>query len=648
MPPLRFVVGLHLHQPVGNFDHVFQQHVEDVYRPLLDTLERNHLLPAVLHLSGPLLDWLELHEPTYLDRIASLARDGKLELLLSGYYEPILASLPRQDRVEQIVWMRAAIRRRFGVEASTLWLTERVWEPELAADLHDAGVQAVLVDDRHFLVSGFAREALHGWYRTESDGKGVGVFPIDEKLRYLIPFRPPEETGAYLRQLQSDGQPLAILADDGEKFGGWPGTKEWVYEKGWFDQFGAVVRGLVADGTIVLSTLRDALAALPSSGIAYLPTASYREMEGWSLPAAPQLALAGLEHELGEGRLAGPDGALVRGSHWRNFLVKYAEANRLQKMMSALSRACRAEGDPPEVRRAIAKAQCNDAYWHGVFGGLYLPHLRGALWEQLAVAEGILRAGRAETGFEMQVWDLDADGADEIWVRGRRVSLVIAPARGGAIEVLLDLAGKRNLADALTRRREAYHEEAVERAAERAGEAEGTAGGAASIHDLENALTLEAHPPIDPHVRAIGVDRLLPDDATTAALVAGTQDAIRSWARERMELDGGTAKDGGTASGAVSVHMEATDGSLVKHITVHNDGAIELAWEWDATEGWFSTELSLSAPVKVIPDGDAKVIRYPIETVSKSEKGFDRTVQGESVVVLWPGQRGSAQVRLSP
>jgi alpha-amylase len=638
--PLRFILGLHLHQPVGNFDHVFEQHVEDVYRPLLDTLERCELLPAVLHLSGPLLDWLELHEPTYLDRIATLATGGKLELLLSGYYEPILASLPRQDRVEQIGWMREAIRRRFGVEASTLWLTERVWEPELAADLHDAGVRAVLVDDRHFLVAGFAREALHGWFRTESDGKGVGVFPIDEKLRYLIPFRPAEETGAYLRQLQAHGQPLAILADDGEKFGGWPGTKEWVYEKGWFEQFGAVVRALVADGTIVLSTFRDALTALPPSGIAYLPTASYREMEGWSLPPAPQLALAGLEHELGEARLAGPDGALVRGSHWRNFLVKYAEANRLQKMMSALSRACRAMGDPPEARRAIAKAQCNDAYWHGVFGGLYLPHLRGALWEQLAVAEALLQA----EGFEVVRQDIDGDGADEIWVRGRQVSLVIAPARGGAIEVLLDLTGKRNLADTLTRRREAYHEEAVERA-EKAEREERAGGGTASIHDLEQALTLEAHPPIDPHVRAIGVDRLLADDATTAALVAGTQAAIRSWAMERMLVESGTEKAAGESA---SVALAARDGSLRKVIRVHADGAIELAWEWDPADGWFATELSVSGSMTVAPDGDAKVIRYPIETVSKSEKGFDRTVQGESVVVLWPGQRGTAQVRLSP
>src|SRR5687768_6768501 len=155
MTPIRFVFGLHLHQPVGNFDHVFEEHVRDVYRPIVEHLSRRDFLPIVLHLSGPLLEWLEKHNTGYLDLLGRLVADRKIEPLVAGFYEPVLASLPRADRVEQIQWLQEAIRRRFGVEARGLWLTERVWEPELAADLADAGVGYALVDDRHFLVSGF-------------------------------------------------------------------------------------------------------------------------------------------------------------------------------------------------------------------------------------------------------------------------------------------------------------------------------------------------------------------------------------------------------------------------------------------------------------------------------------------------------------
>jgi hypothetical protein len=169
------------------------------------------------------------------------------------------------------------------------------------------------------------------------DGKRVALFPIDERLRYLIPFRAPEETAAYLRELRGAGHRLAVLADDGEKFGGWPGTKEWVYDRGWLHNFMRTIGGLIEGGEVQLSTLTDAIEHVPSSGIAYLPTASYREMEGWSLPPDAALRLIRLERQHGDSRVAGPEGALIRGSHWRNFLAKYSESNRMHKKMQALS-----------------------------------------------------------------------------------------------------------------------------------------------------------------------------------------------------------------------------------------------------------------------------------------------------------------------
>ncbi len=373
--------------------------------------------------------------------------------------------------------MHEAVQRRFGVDARGLWLTERVWEPELAADLAEAGVRYALVDDRHFLVTGFESERLHAPFWTESDGRRLALFPIDERLRYLIPFRPPEETAQYLRALRDAGHRLAVLADDGEKFGGWPGTREWVYERGWLDQFMGTIAGLVESGEVRLSRLDEALAEVPSHGLAYLPTASYTEMEAWSLPPDAALRLARLERDLGEARVAGPDGALIRGAHWRNFLVKYSESNRMHKKMQALSALCRRKGDPADARRAIGRAQCNDAYWHGVFGGLYLPHLRDAIWRELAQAEGELRRGK---GLAWEVLDFDGDGYQEIWVHSESFSALVSPTRGAAIEEFTVFRSGINYANVLTRRREAYHDLALERAA---AASEGGHGGTASIHD---------------------------------------------------------------------------------------------------------------------------------------------------------------------
>jgi 4-alpha-glucanotransferase len=634
--PIRFAFGLHLHQPVGNFDHVFAQHVDDVYRPLLDALADREFLPVVLHLSGPLIEWLESHEPAYLDRLGQLAADGRIEVLLAGFYEPVLASLPREDRVEQIHWMHETVRRRFGVDARGLWLTERVWEPELAADLADAGVRYALVDDRHFLVTGFAAEQLHAPFWTESDGKRVALFPIDERLRYLIPFRPPEETAEYLRQLRGAGHRLAVLADDGEKFGGWPGTKEWVYERGWLDRFMDTMSGLIERGEVQLSTLTDALEHVPSGGIAYLPSASYREMEGWSLPPDAALRLIHLERDLGEARISGPDGPLIRGAHWRNFLVKYSESNRMHKKMQALSLLLREAGDPPLARRAIGRAQCNDAYWHGVFGGLYLPHLREAIWRNLALAERELRRGQR---LAAEVWDIDGDGHEEIWVHSDRFSAIVSPWRGGALEEYTLFSTATNYANTLTRRREAYHDTALEQRAETGSYEDGTP----SIHDIEAGIRLDQRPPSDADDRALFVDRVVSSSLQREQYASGDYWPVKSWARCRYIGNVRHEPD------AVEVRMNGE--GLAKQYRFLPDGSITVSYTWEGSVGQptdlFTTELSLFSPLPLVTDPAADIWTYPIETVAKSERGLDRTRQGESVTLRWPVETGAATVELS-
>jgi len=632
MEPLRFAFGVHIHQPVGNFDHVIEQHVREAYRPFLERIAARGFTPFSLHISGPLLDWLEEHDSGFLELIGRLVSDHQVELLLSGYDEPILTALPRADRVEQIGWMRDAIGRRFGPAAQDggLWLTERVWEPDLAADLVAAGVRYALVDDRHFLVTGFPREQLHAPFWTEGGGRRLALFPIDERLRYLVPFKPPAQVLGYLEELRAAGHRLAVLADDGEKFGGWPGTKAWVFDRGWLDEFLDAMGAAVGRGELKLVTCSGALAEVPSGGLAYLPSASYREMERWALPPAVATRLDHLERELGEERMAGPDGGLVRGTLWRNFLVRYPESNRMHKKMLALSALHRAlapgrgsrKVDLVAARRAIGRAQCNDAYWHGVFGGLYLPHLRAALWRNLAIAEQALRRGHK---LEVELVDFDHDGLDEIWVHSGRCSVVIAPARGGAVEEYTVFETLTNYADVLTRRPEVYH---------------------ALRPATDAGVSLTETPPYDAEDRALFVDRILPDDLMLDPYAAARYAPLVSWARTTMRcrIEAHAA--------VVEVVLEAPSGDvpLEKRIHVASDGTLAVAYRWDAGAvrrgGRFAPELSLSSALDLDLNPPAELWRFAIETVAKSERGLERTKQGESVTPRWPLEAGAARVAL--
>jgi len=641
MNPVGFVFGVHLHQPVGNFDHVFEGHLRDVYRPLVERLAERRFFPFTLHISGPLLEWLEAHDAAYLDLIGRLAAEGHVELLLAGFYEPVLASLVPADRVEQVAWMREAIRRRFGVAATGLWLTERVWEPDLAAHLADAGVRYVVLDDRHFLVSGFERDRLHAPFWTESGGKRVALFPIDERLRYLIPFRPPAEISAYLGELRTAGRPLAVFVDDGEKFGGWPGTKDWVYARGWLAQFLDAIGACVAAGDVRLTTPGAALHEVASGGLAYLPTASYREMETWALPPKAAARLVALERDLGQERVSGPDGALLRGGHWRNFLVKYPEANRMHKKMLALSGLCRDRGDPPGARRAIGRAQCNDAYWHGVFGGLYLPHLRAAIWRNLALAEGELRRGE---GLAVERLDLDADGVEELWIHSESFSALVSPQRGGVIEEYSVFAHGINYADVLTRRRESYHEPGPGHAG---GEASPAEDGTPSIHELEHMARLQRLPPIDPVDRALFVDRVLAGDVTLDGYTGGAFASLACWARTVFHA----SVEQSAHAVEVALHpapSPAAGGPLEKRIRLDQTGELTVRYRWDPAafppDAFFSPEISVSPEVELDLTPVAEVWKFPVATVSRSERGFEETVQGYSYTPRWPIGAGEARV----
>jgi len=647
MEPLRFVFGVHFHQPVGNFDHVFEEHLRDVYRPLVERLAERQFLPIALHISGPLLEWLEVHDSAYLDLIGRLAADGQLELLLAGFYEPVLVSLAPQDRLEQIGWMREAIRRRFGVEAPGLWLTERVWEPDLAADLADAGVRYALVDDRHFLVSGFERDQLHAPFRTENGGKGVALLPIDERLRYLVPFKPAATIAAYLGELRTAARPLAVLVDDGEKFGGWPGTKEWVYARGWLSQFLDAMAALVAADEVRLTTPGAAIAEIPSAGLAYLPTASYREMEAWALPTGAALRLAALGQDLGEVRLGGPDGAFVRGGHWRTFFVKYPESNRMHKKMVALSALCRRRGDPPVARRAIGRAQCNDAYWHGVFGGLYLPHLRGAIWRNLATTERELRKGEPLTVEEV---DLDGDGRTELWIHSAHFSSVVSPGRGGVIEEYTLFSDEINYANVLTRRREPYHYHAAAAAADPSPSDQAT--GPPSIHDVEKGLRIERLPPVDADDRAMFVDRVLAGALDVEAYARGDYHPLASWARSPLDIVVHRFADAVEIACRPAAGGVGAQGLVAKQLRFGASGALTVAYRWDPEAfpagALFAPEISLTQPLDLRYAPVADVWSFPITTVSQSERGLDETVQGQSFTPRWSMALGEARVDVTP
>ncbi len=432
--------------------------------------------------------------------------------------------IPPRDRIGQIQSYTEWLENRLGATVRGLWIPERVWEQSLTSDLVQAGMEYTILDDSHFKAAGMSADQLHGYYLTEDDGRLLRVFPGSERLRYVIPFAAQQETIDYLRQV-NDKHPnaVAVFADDGEKFGVWPETKLNVFDRGWLRQLFDLLAA--NQSWIKMVTPSEVIDSMPPLGKVYLPEGSYREMTEWVLPpdqlADYEQARRELESDPRWPRIA----RFVRGGFWRNFKVRYPETNEMYCRMMMVSRRLQnlvESGLDSDLLRAarteLYRGQCNCAYWHGAFGGTYLPHLRNAIFNHLIAADNLLdRAiGRGDTWVESISDDFNLDGRPEVELANDKLVALISPGRGGQIYELDVRSICHNLLATLTRRPEAYHRRVLA----------GPNGAGGSVIDANSPVKfkqagLERMVQYDAHERKSLIDHWYDDDATLEAVAAG-------------------------------------------------------------------------------------------------------------------------------
>ncbi|MDO8933102.1 MAG: DUF1925 domain-containing protein, partial [Rhodocyclaceae bacterium] len=477
---ITLLFGVHAHQPVGNFPEVIADAHLRCYRMFLQTLEAYPDFRFTVHFSGWLLDELERLYPDDMARLAAMTKRGQVEWFGSGDCEPVLAAIPHRDRVSQINALSDKIERRYGVRPRGAWLTERVWESAVVTALAETGIDYVAVDDYHFLCAGEPAERLDSYFTTEEDGRTLDLFPISEQARYRFPFAPAHEVVGWLEHQARMGHRASIYFDDIEKFGIWPETYNWVYERGWLRQF---IEGVLASPLIRTGHFDEFHRNHVTRGIVYLPTTSYIEMNEWTLPAVAARTYRGLVEQEKHGGHYEPRKPFLRGGIWRNFFMRYPESNWMHKRMLEVSQrlnALPAAQRTPAMQEQLHRAQANDAFWHGLFGGLYLPHLRRAIWNNLLALETALDRLAPRPALERH--DLDYDGHTEIFLRSGPLQAVIQADGDACVVELSSYALAHNFGDTLRHYEEGYHDKLIAARGQHA-DGGGHGAGIASAHD---------------------------------------------------------------------------------------------------------------------------------------------------------------------
>ncbi len=706
MTSLRLALVIHNHQPVGNFDHVFAEATERAYAPMLDALTRHPGIRVTLHYSGPLVDWWKANRPEPLRQLDRLVSRGQIELLTGGYYEPILAVIPDADKRGQLRKMTRFLKDRFGYPARGAWLSERVWEPHLPKPLAEADVEYTLLDDTPFKMVGLNDEDLFGAYVTEEQGQCLKVFGNVMHLRYAIPWHPVEAVTEWLRD-QSSAHPggVAVSGDDGEKFGLWPDTWNHCWgEGGWVERFFTALE----ENAHWLTTqpLGEVAAEQPPLGRVYLPCASYEEMMHWALPPDAFSDFSEVQEDVREQDLDHIR-RFVTGGHWRCFLSRYDEVNHMHKKMLWVSRKVHAMPEGESKSTALDhtwSAQCNCGYWHGLFGGIYLFHIRAANFAHLIAAENLAdrSARQTETWAAIERGDLDADGNNEIVLNTDQQVLIVKPSYGGAL-VEWDWRDRTiNLLNTMARHREGHHERLRE-AAEKG----------RLIHPGENEIPdgVRVKEPgvhrllfYDWHRRAAFLDHFLDPETTPEefyqaryrelgsfvdqnyqAHVEKADHMVRAilthngavWVGEllvpvRIEKTIGvragrseiaasyqvTSTDDASVSVRFGVELNwGVDGGDSPHSYLVVDGERSALSEFAGHDRVSSFTVGSTLPntageVTLHLTRPASLWRFPLESVSNSEAGYERVYQGTCTLLWWdalmePGRPWEAKLTIS-
>jgi alpha-amylase/alpha-mannosidase (GH57 family) len=650
---ISLLFGVHAHQPAGNFEQVLNDAHARCYKLFIETVYRYPDFRLSVHFSGWLLGYLLKHFPEDVAKLREMVARGQVEMFGGGDTEPVLASIPERDRRSQLVALSDRLEAAFGQRPRGAWLTERVWESSVAPCLADSGIEYVTVDDYHFLCAGKNSAELTGYFTTEEGGAALDLFPISEALRYRFPFSPAPDAVRYVESLATgEGMVAAVYFDDIEKFGIWPETHEWVYGKKWLEQF---IEGVLASPTIRMEHFRDYHARQRTHGVVYLPTTSYIEMNEWSLPPQQAHDWADLVAQEKAANRYESRKPFIRGGIWRNFISRYAESNWMHKRMLQVSGRVAALGRnaKPRMRELLHLTQSNDAYWHGLFGGIYLPHLRRSVWSAIVELEALLdkASPRRETAL-----DLDLDGHDEIFLNSGKLQAVVRDDGLGAIHELDFYALHQNFGDTLVRRVEHYYRKIRE-----GGQGGHSGDGIPSAHNRVNFkhpvspedLTPDAYP------RAMFVDRIKdqpqPIHYALRKASANAVELTGPGLTKRISVKGNTLtveyrRDGESAGFETEINlaMPSCDGFFGRYV-VNGEipGGFGQAFNWESIRSLTLEDGVLGGKVTISTTEPVSVGAAPHKTVSQSEDGFEKIMQAVYLRIHAPAGNFSVKLQIT-
>lgn len=414
---------LHLFGEPGLPDARHDEAWAQCHGPLLDALEALSRLKVGLVLGGDLLPHWEERHPDRLERVRALVRAGRVELVATPLYEPVLSSVPERDATGQLLAHVLLVKRIFEVRPQGTWLPYRVWDPGTPRVVDRAELGWCLVDDLAIARLHPGRPDPWGVWWTERGGHAIRLLGADARALEMSGEVPVRDLLVYARGRAVQGATVQFWALPSHRFG-LRKRRDPKADADWLRQF---LEGLEAAAHLDLDLPSAAALRAPARGRTYLPSCSPPE----------------------------------RDHPWERHFVDHPEADRLHKKMLRVSRQLarlekeaeigEVKADPDAVVQAtryLYRAQGADALRPGDD-----PVRRARAWRDLVRAEReILQLRGAADRPVCELVDLDTSGRRQVLLRTQDLCVVADPERGAGVTELAAYGVAANLVDPYTLR----------------------------------------------------------------------------------------------------------------------------------------------------------------------------------------------------
>jgi len=419
------------------------------------------------------------------------------------------------------------------------------------------------------------------------------------------------------------------------------------------------------------------------------------EKDEWSFPTEAMVEYGKVVERLKTLREGEQIRRFIKGGFWRNFFAKYPESNDLHKRVLHLREkiGIAEKKSVPKNQDPLLylhQAQCNDAYWHGVFGGLYLPHLRHALYENLIKGEALYdqQMHREKEWIDLEKLDFNGDGDEEVILKNPETVLLFS-SRGGSLLEMDDRSKAFNILGTLTRRKEGYHHNLLE-SREQASRDEASTAETKTIHEIfdskERGLDQYLH--FDEYRRASFLDHFIAEPMDFESFRRCQYQEEGDFIKEPYEIEvkrkGKYQEVFFSRSGSLLRNGERDPMKIEKSFSILSHQKVvkasyQITHAGEKRRTNFGIEFNINLLAGDAPDryydirghqledrrlasiGESRDVseiqlvdewvgmkvvlkmdrncnlwRFPIETVSLSESGFEKIFQGSCLLLYWP------------